>query len=625
MTVRKKLIGIILLISFISLSLAFGLIIFYKSRADREKFIDDVKLQAELAGEYCKKALSNKDREGLEKGLSIFQSIDYVTDSVIYGPEEKILASYHKSEEKHIPSSPEKVKPFEFEDGYVGVLLSVSDEEQTYGKIFVRASADELKRKFRLFVILMLVLFVLVLLFVYFLACSFQNVISKPISNLVTATKKISGPGEAGDRIKKKKKNELLILRERLKYLLELENLRGMKLEEVNEARQKVAELEKGGKEYKERFENNAYGIFVFEAVDKGKNFVIKDLNNTGEKLERIHRADLIGKKITEVYPEVRDSGLLDALQDVWQNDGEKYIPFSKLKIEAAGWRDFFINKLPSEDITAAFRDVSDKKAEEEARLKEEKEQKRRFEEKLRRNKELESVKLKKSAELEALNNELEDLFSATANYLEESLGKINSSSKSFLQDYAGKVDDEGKDRLIQVRAASLRMMQMIKDLNKVAELSLAPLRLEQVDLSDIVRKRAVKLKEGSPERRAEFDIQEGIKVKGDTRMLSIVIDNLLTNAWIYSSKKTNIKIEFGVKESRDVKEYYIKDNGIGFDMKDVDELFYPFKRLNEDEVFPGSGMGLTVARRIIHKHSGVIRAEGKPGKGAVFYFSLGT
>jgi len=168
-------------------------------------------------------------------------------------------------------------------------------------------------------------------------------------------------------------------------------------------------------------------------------------------------------------------------------------------------------------------------------------------------------------------------------------------------------------------------MKQMTKGLNEVAELSFDRLKFEQVDLSGIVRKRSVKLREGNPERKAEFVIQEGIKVIGDERMLSIVIDNLLTNAWIYSSKKPNIKIEFGMKESKGIKEYFIKDNGIGFEMTDVDDLFCPFKRLNVNEVFPGIGMGLAVTRRIIHKHGGVIRAEGKPGEGAVFYFTLGT
>jgi len=607
------------------MGLILGLVVLYKSRADRVDFIDDVRFYAELVGKESRGPILDRDVKSLEERLSLFQSISIIKDGVVFGADDKALASYSRSGDAFVPSNPEEIKPFEFKDEYLYVLVPISDGEQTYGNIFVRASTKELKRKINFYIFIMAALFILGLSFVYFLARNFQSVITRPLSNLIAATKKISGPGEAGALVKKEKKNEFLILRDRMKYLLDLENRRQMRLEEINKARQQVIELEKSGKEYRERFENNAYGIFVFEADDNGEDFVIKDLNTTGEVLERIHRADLIGKKITEVYPELKNSKFLDALQNVWQRDTKKFIPFFRLKgKEDTGWREFYINKLPSKDIVAVFRDVSDKKAEREAREREREKEKKRFEEELIKQKEQEAQKLERSPQQRALNKELDGLFSATANYLGDPLEKIDGFSKSFLQDYAGKVDDEGKNRLIQIRAATVRLMQMIKDLGKVAELSMTSLKPEPVDLSDIVKKRVVKLKEGNPERKAEFDIQDNVKVTGDARMLSIVIDNLMSNAWIYSSKKTNIKIEFGVKEDKDVKEYYIRDNGIGFDMKDVDKMFRPFKKLNEDEVFPGSGMGLAIARRIIHRHGGVIRAEGKPGEGAVFYFTLG-
>ncbi len=195
----------------------------------------------------------------------------------------------------------------------------------------------------------------------------------------------------------------------------------------------------------------------------------------------------------------------------------------------------------------------------------------------------------------------------------------------SLLQNYADKVDDEGKNQLIQIRAASHRMNQLFKEIEQLTRLSFVELKLEQVDLSALVSKKSVELKEGNPDRKADFVIKKGVKVRGDPRLLGLVIDNLLTNAWIYSSKKPKIKIEFGIKEKKKIKEFFIKDNGVGFEMKDVEVMFRPFKRLNPDEWFPGTGMGLAIARRIIHKHGGIIRAEGKPGKGAVFYFTLGT
>ncbi len=587
-TVRKKIIGIVLLISFISISLTLLLIVFYKSRTDRLQFADEVKQYAELVGEQCREALSDRDRESLEKGLSVFQSVPNITDSVILGPDNKKLASYSHSGEALIPSNLEQINKFEFRDNYLHVILPITDEKQIYGKIFVRASVAELKSKFKFFIITTLFLWGLMLLFVYFLARNFQGIISKPLSNLITATKNISGSGEAGVRIKKKKKNEFLILRDRLRYLLNLENLHEMRTDEIDKAKKEVKELDRIGKEYKERFENLACGIFIFEAVDEGENFIIKDLNITGEKLERIHRSDLIGKKITDVYPEVRNSGLLEALKNVWENDTEKHISYGKLKDEDKRWREFSISRLPSEEIMALFRDVTDKKAEQEARQKEMDEQKKKFQVELKQNKEMVFSKLEKGVKVWALNNEMEDLFSATEMVLRDPLESINKFSKSFLQNYADKVDDEGKDQLIKIRAASHRMIQMIKEFNRMAELSFGQFKLEPVNLSEMVKERSVKLKEANPGRKAEFVVQKGVIATGDPRMLRIVIDNLLTNAWIYSSRKTSIKIEFGVKQNKNVREYYIKDNGIGFKMTDIDEMFRPFKRLNRDEVIPG-------------------------------------
>ncbi len=620
--------GIILLTSFLSLGLVLCVSVWYKQRTERAKFIEEVKQQARLMGEHCRPILSSKDLKDLEQCLSRWEFIPYISECVVMSPDGKALASYNRSGEKIFPSAPESVEfqdSFEFKDEYLLVVHTISENNRIQGELIVRASAFEIERELGRFKAAALILFVLMLAVVYFLAKNLQRVVTKPLSNLLTATKNISGQGEAGARIKKQKKNEFSILRDRLKYLLEIENMRDTKLEQVEKARKKALELEKMGKEYRERFENNSYGIFVFEAVDNGEDFVVKDLNNTGEVLERIHRADLIGKRVNRVFPEVRDSDLMEALKKVWQKDTKEFIPFSRIRKDEKGWREFYISKLSSNKVLAAFRDVTEKKAEEDSKQKEKEEEKKRFEKKLTEGEEQKFIEIEKSAQKKSLNKELEGLYSAVESVLGEPLEKINDFSKYLLQNYAEKVDDKGKDQLIQIRAASHRLMQMTKEFSDLVEMSFDRLKLEQVDLSDMVRKRAVKLKEGNPERKAEFIIQKDVKVKADARLLSKVVDCLLSNAWIYSSKKANIKIEFGVKENKEADEYFIKDNGIGFEMKDVEEMFHPFKKLNQDEVFPGSGMGLAVVRRIIHKHGGTIRAKGKPGKGAVFYFTLGT
>ncbi len=324
LAIKKKLIGIILLVSVLSLIIGFSLVVLYELRAAKVKFIDDVRFHAKLTGEYCREALISKDSQSLETALSKFRAIPYITDSVIFDSEGKPLAVYSHSGDEFVPPTPAQIKPYEYSNGYLSVILPIVDKDLTYGKIFVRASATEVNKKFIPFLISIILLFGGLTVLVFFLAQMLQNIISKPVIDMVSATKKISGQSESGAKVKKKSKNELKVLRQRIGYLLEQVDIREMNIDKAEKAQKNVLELEKSVDLYRERFENIAYSIAVFEAVEKGQDFIIKDFNNTAEKLERIHRADLIGKLVTAVFPGVRSSGLINAFQKVWQNDKEE-------------------------------------------------------------------------------------------------------------------------------------------------------------------------------------------------------------------------------------------------------------------------------------------------------------
>ena len=228
-----------------------------------------------------------------------------------------------------------------------------------------------------------------------------------------------------------------------------------------------------------------------------------------------------------------------------------------------------------------------------------------------------------KTIQLAGAQKELEALFYAVANDLGVPLEGIDEFSKSLLEDYTENLDDKGKNYLIQIRAASHRMGHLFNDIAQLSQLSLDVPKREKVDLSLLARQKALELKEGNPDRGVEFAIQEGVTAQGDARLLATVIDHLFTNAWLYTAKRTMTKIEFGCKQEDGPAEFYVKDNGTGFDMANADKIFIPFQRLHADEVYPGTGMGLAVTRRIIHRHGGIMRVEAEPEKGAVFYFTL--
>ena len=239
----------------------------------------------------------------------------------------------------------------------------------------------------------------------------------------------------------------------------------------------------------------------------------------------------------------------------------------------------------------------------------------------------------RRSSELESANRELEAFSYAVSHDLKAPLRSIEGFSSALFEDYAARLDDTGKDYLNRVRAATHRMNQLIEAMLNMGRLTRGDLRDQTVDLTALTRSIAHDLQKQDPGRAVEFVIAEGAKTKGDNAMLRAVLENLLQNAWKFTSRCEKANIEFGVlkPEARNAKLetsspliYFIKDNGAGFDMRHADKLFQPFKRLHTDSEFPGLGIGLATANRIILRHNGRLWAESKPGRGATFFFTIG-
>jgi len=225
--------------------------------------------------------------------------------------------------------------------------------------------------------------------------------------------------------------------------------------------------------------------------------------------------------------------------------------------------------------------------------------------------------------ELEEANKELEAFSYSVSHDLRAPLRSIDGFSQALLEDYADKLDDQGREYLRRIRAASQRMAQLINDLLTLSRVTRAEIHFEEVDLSTIVENIAAELKESQPNRDVKFIIAQNVKAYGDSHLLRIVLENLLSNAWKFTSKHKNAVIEFGAKESDGKRVYFVRDDGAGFDMAYVDKLFVPFQRLHEQDEFEGTGIGLATVQRIVHRHGGMVWAEGEVEKGATFYFTL--
>jgi len=228
-----------------------------------------------------------------------------------------------------------------------------------------------------------------------------------------------------------------------------------------------------------------------------------------------------------------------------------------------------------------------------------------------------------RATELAAVNKELEAFNYSVSHDLRSPLRSINGFSQALLEDYAYKLDAQGKDYLQRVRAASQTMAQLIDDLLDLSRITRSKIHRGTVNLSVLAQAVTAELAKMEPERQVEFVIAGRLMVKGDERLLKIVLENLLGNAWKFTGNNPKAKIEFGVTQVDDRSAYFVRDNGAGFDMAYANKLFGAFQRLHAPSEFSGSGIGLATVQRIIHRHGGHVWAEGAVGQGATFYFTL--
>jgi PAS domain S-box-containing protein len=230
-----------------------------------------------------------------------------------------------------------------------------------------------------------------------------------------------------------------------------------------------------------------------------------------------------------------------------------------------------------------------------------------------------------RTAQLEAANKELEAFAYSVSHDLRAPLRGIDGWSLALLEDYGGRFDEQGRQYLDRIRSEAQRMGILIDDLFKLSRVARSEMLRGSVDLTSIAEGIAARLREAHPARRIEFVIAKGLNALGDAHLLEIVMTNLMDNAVKFTARQAEARIEFGEIEHDGAPAFYLRDNGVGFDMAYADTLFGPFQRLHKASDFPGTGIGLTTVQRIAHRHGGRVWAESEPDHGATFYFELGT
>lgn len=226
--------------------------------------------------------------------------------------------------------------------------------------------------------------------------------------------------------------------------------------------------------------------------------------------------------------------------------------------------------------------------------------------------------------ELKRKNEELETFAYSVSHDLRSPLRGIDGFSKLLLDDYANVLDEAARGYLNRVRAAAQRMGELIEGLLVLSRVSRSELARQTVNLSAIARDVADDLTAREPDRQVQFAIQEGLVVEADSKLMRSVLENLLGNAWKFTSKAPAARIEFGAGPRQSELAYFVRDNGSGFDAAHQAKLFKPFQRLHTERDFAGTGIGLATVRRAIERHGGQVGAESSVGNGATFFFTIG-
>jgi len=361
---------------------------------------------------------------------------------------------------------------------------------------------------------------------------------------------------------------------------------------------------------FRELFGRMMAGVAVYEARDNGEDFIFNDINPAGESISQVKRTEIIGKSVLEIFPGVNDIGLFQVFQRVWKTGTAEHHSVSLYKDKRIfQWVENDVYRLPSGEIVAVYADVTGrKKAEDEIK---------------RLNAELEQRVIDRTAQLEAANKEMEAFSYSVSHDLRGPLRAIDGFSRILLEEYSDTLGAEGNRLLDIIRTNTRQMDTLITDLLAFSQVLKSALTVSRIDMTTMVNSMYHEIASPEVRQRFVFTVAPLPDGAGDPALLRQVWSNLLSNAVKFSMPGDEPRIEITGYTKKEMNIYSIRDNGVGFNPAYIHKLFGVFQRLHKTDEFEGTGVGLAIVQRIIHRHGGRVWAEGNINEGATFSFSL--
>jgi PAS domain S-box-containing protein len=356
---------------------------------------------------------------------------------------------------------------------------------------------------------------------------------------------------------------------------------------------------------------DNTSAVIYMKRIDDGRYILV---NREWERLFKVARDEVVNLTDHEVFPvELADQLRANDLRVA--EDGEA-VHFDETTDTDDGPLTYISVKFPVFDnggqpyaVCGISTDITERK---------------RAEQEIRElNEKLETRVRQRTAELEASTHELDAFAYSVSHDLRAPLRSLHGFSQALLEDYGDVLDEAGKDYLGRLQRNVRRMGQLIDDLLTLSRATRADLTRRPVDLSQLAREVTAELRAADPARDVVVEIAGGLPAEGDSRLLRLVLTNLLGNAWKFTAKTPGARISVGQVRRDGERAFFVSDNGAGFDMRYAGKLFTAFQRLHSMADFEGTGIGLATVQRVVHRHGGRISAEAEPGKGATFYFTL--